>query len=371
MNMMRPLPEFRKPAASYLNLTASAWSGLLRAWDLPRTRALLRQAYLLGPLRSLAAWFQSLVVGRADLADVDVIFVLGFWRSGTTLLHELLAADDRFSYPSSYACFHPHHFLFTEKIATARNNAVTRRPQDQMTTGWRTPQEDEFALLCLGARSPYEGLIAAGEFGSALKLADPDELGERDRQRWVRAFGRFIATLRRANGGRPLVLKSPPHSYRVRALRRLLPKARFVVMVRNPFDIFESMMKTYRAFTLHYGLTPALANRELREIILEERLRCEEKLQLGLSGLGKDRLAIIRYEDLTAEPLGTVENLYRQFGLPDFEKVRPKLLQRNIRAGRPARPAAQPPPQWRDRVKADWSILFSRYGYDLEGLPLH
>ena len=176
MNMMRPLPAFRKPAATYLNLTAGAWSGLLRAWALPRTRALLRQAYLMGPLRSLAAFIQALVVGRARMMDVEAVFVLGFWRSGTTLLHELMATDDRFSYPTSYACFHPHHFLFTEKIATARDHAEIRRPQDQVKTGWRTPQEDEFALLCLGARSPAEGLIAAGDFGNALKLADPDDL---------------------------------------------------------------------------------------------------------------------------------------------------------------------------------------------------
>ena len=150
------------------------------------------------------------------------------------------------------------------------------------------------------------------------------------------------------------MLKSPAHSYRVRALRRLVPNARFVVMVRNPYEIFESMMKTYRAFTLHYGLMPGMPNRELREVILTERLRCEEKLQAGLSGLGSDRLAIVRYEDLTADPLGTVEQLYRQFGLPDFEKVRPTLVERDFGARGPTRMAAQPPPQWRERLKHDF-----------------
>src|SRR5262245_7049205 len=33
------------------------------------------------------------------------IFVLGHWRSGTTLLHELLILDPRHTYPNTYECF--------------------------------------------------------------------------------------------------------------------------------------------------------------------------------------------------------------------------------------------------------------------------
>src|SRR6185312_5814672 len=151
-------------AATYLHLTAGAWSRLRRAWRLPVTPGLLRQAYLYGPVRSVVAAFQSFVVGSGPIREADAIFVLGFWRSGTTLMHELLSQDQRFCFPSNYAAFHPHHFVFTGKAALARGDKEIRRPQDGMTTGWGTPQEDEFALLALGARSPYEGLIAAADF---------------------------------------------------------------------------------------------------------------------------------------------------------------------------------------------------------------
>ena len=90
-------------AATYLNLTARAWSGLRRSWRLPVTAPLLCQAYLYGPARSLVAALQSLVVGSPSVAGAEAIFVLGFWRSGTTLMHELLAADENFCFPSNYA----------------------------------------------------------------------------------------------------------------------------------------------------------------------------------------------------------------------------------------------------------------------------
>lgn len=309
------------------------------------------------------AWLQSLVVGNAPLAEADAIFVLGFWRSGTTLMHELLAQDERFCFPSNYACFHPHRFVFTEKMVLAKSRGEIRRPQDGMTTGWGTPQEDEFALLCLGARSPYEGLIAAADFGRAMELADPEDLRARDRKRWEKIFLQFFRAVRFAHGAKPMVLKSPPHSYRVRTLRDLLPKARFILMVRDPSEVFESMMKTYRAFTLRYGLVPGLPNRELREIILKERLRCEQKLQFGIAGLADDRLAVVKFEDLTADPGSIMEKIYCQFGLADFERLRPKLAEKYGKNVRPVRAAALPPPAWQERLESQWSEIFNRYGY--------
>ena len=361
----------RKPTANYLNLTAQAWAGMRRSWALPTTVSLLTQAYLAGPVRSVSAALQSLVVGgsRQPVSDGEAVFILGFWRSGTTFLHELICADDRFAFPSTYACLHPHHFVFSEKFVLARDGGEVRRPQDHMTLGWRTPQEDEFALLCLGARSPYEGLIAAGDFERALQLTDPDDLPKAEGGRWEKIFLQFFRAVRFLNGRKTLVLKSPSHSYRVQTLRRLVPNSRFVLIVRNPYEVFESMMKTYRAYALRYGLVPGLSNRALREIILTERLRCEQKLQSGLSGLGSERLAIVKYEDLAADPVGIVENIYRQFRLPGFEAVRPILMRKAAPRHGPARSAAQPPSQWRARLKTAWADIFDRYGYDPEGSP--
>jgi len=350
-------------AATYLHLTAGAWSRLRRAWRLPVTPGLLRQAYLYGPVRSVVAAFQSFVVGSGPIREADAIFVLGFWRSGTTLMHELLSQDQRFCFPSNYAAFHPHHFVFTGKAALARGDKEIRRPQDGMTTGWGTPQEDEFALLALGARSPYEGLIAAADFGEAMMLADPQDLPVVERKKWETVFLRFFRAVRFAHHGKAMVLKSPPHSYRVKTLRKLLPRARFILMVRDPTEVFESMMKTYRAFTLRYGLVPGLPNRELRELVLKERLRCEEKLQSGLAGLGDDQLAVVKFEDLIADPVATIEKIYRQFALADFESLRPKLMARAGRGGGVARSASLPPPPWQERLKTAWSDIFARYGY--------
>jgi hypothetical protein len=63
-------------------------------------RALSITSYAL--MNSGARWFEQLRYG-ADVAEVEIpppLFVLGHWRSGTTLLHDLLAVDRRFACPN-------------------------------------------------------------------------------------------------------------------------------------------------------------------------------------------------------------------------------------------------------------------------------
>ena len=85
------------------------------------------------------------------------IFILGHWRSGTTLLHELLVQDPRHTFPNTYQCFDPCHFLLTERLVRRYCNWLlpARRIMDNMPVGWERPQEDEFALALLGQPSPY------------------------------------------------------------------------------------------------------------------------------------------------------------------------------------------------------------------------
>src|SRR5215831_18339578 len=145
----------------YLNLTASAWRQLRHNWRLPASPILLWQTFGPGSVFSLLAGMQE-TLSRDQLAKAnfrDAVLVLGYWRSGTTLLHELLCLDTRYTYPTTHACMNPHHFLLTEASVLARGGPSTTRPMDEMEVRSSSPQEDEFALFCLGARSPYEALV--------------------------------------------------------------------------------------------------------------------------------------------------------------------------------------------------------------------
>ena len=87
--------------------------------------------------------------------------MIGHWRSGTTLLHELLVRDPRHTYPDTYACFAPNHFLVSGWWMKPCLKVLlpSQRPIDNMPAGWDHPQEDEFALCNMGVPSPYLTII--------------------------------------------------------------------------------------------------------------------------------------------------------------------------------------------------------------------
>ncbi len=73
----------------------------------------------LSVINSLLWLLQVALFGRKihrTKLEQDPIFVIGHWRSGTTLLHELLVRDLRHTYPDTYACFAPNHFLVSSWI---------------------------------------------------------------------------------------------------------------------------------------------------------------------------------------------------------------------------------------------------------------
>ena len=108
------------------------------------------------PLRLAEALWLGRRIARVRIGEAPV-FIIGHWRTGTTLLHELLILDERHTFPNTYDCLVPNHFLLTESffLRWMRFLMPAHRPMDNMAAGWDRPQEDEFALCMLGQPSPY------------------------------------------------------------------------------------------------------------------------------------------------------------------------------------------------------------------------
>uniref|UniRef100_A0A7S1XVZ6 Uncharacterized protein n=2 Tax=Phaeomonas parva TaxID=124430 RepID=A0A7S1XVZ6_9STRA len=91
------------------------------------------------------------------------VFVLGHPRTGTTLLHGMLALDkERFRYCDTFAAGFPNAFLWFEGIGKKLLAGVIdeTRPMDNMKLSFDLPQEEELATNVLSAgASPYMPLF--------------------------------------------------------------------------------------------------------------------------------------------------------------------------------------------------------------------
>lgn len=253
------------------------------------------------------------------------IFIIGHWRTGTTLLHELLALDERYAYPTTYECMEPNHFLLSENLLTRWFPffAPTRRPMDNMAAGFDRPQEDEFALCMLGMPSPYLTIAFPNRAPQFEPSLDLEGLSPRALASWKRSFLRFLKALTLRHGKR-LILKSPTHSCRIKVLLEMFPDARFVHIVRDPSIVFPSTMNLWKSLYRTFALQrPTFAG--LEERVLDNFVRLYDKIEEGKARVDFDRFYELHYEDLIRDPMGEMGALYDHLGLGAFEKVFPRL----------------------------------------------
>lgn len=292
------------------------------------------------------------------------IIILGHWRSGTTHLHNLLALDGRFAYPNTYEVLYPNTFLTTEALGSriAGFFLPRTRPMDQVRVSFQAPNEDEYATCSMTLQSPYVGFV----FPRHKKTYDPlltfRGAPEDLVAQWKAALVLFMKKLT-LKYDRPLVLKSPPNTCRIRLLLELFPDARFVHIHRNPFKVFQStyhwLWTTAPWFNLQRPPLDGLREhvlrtyREMYDVFFEER-----------SLIPPGHYHEIGFEDLEAEPIPQVRRLYESLGLPDFESIEP-VMRRYLQSLRNYRKNALPKlcPKLREEIAARWRPCFEEWGY--------
>jgi omega-hydroxy-beta-dihydromenaquinone-9 sulfotransferase len=293
------------------------------------------------------------------------LFVLGHWRSGTTHLHNLLSRDERFAFPNFYQVICPQTFLTSERVGSKLAAIITPKTRfglDNVALGTDVPYEDEFAIAAMSSLSPYVAMAfprRQKHYDRFLTLRDasPAEV-----QQWKNSLVAFLQKLT-WKYQRPLILKSPTHTCRIRLLLELFPDARFVHIRRHPFDVFRSMKKMLAGALRFWQMQKADCvdweqrtidqYREMYEAYFEER-----------SLIPEGRLHELSFEDLDADPMGQVRAIYQSLQLPDFEVFEP-ALQRYVDSlsDYQKNPAVALPLEIRCRLLDEWKLCFDAWGY--------
>ncbi len=304
---------------------------------------------------------------RRQIAQTPIskapVFIVGHWRTGTTFLHELLILDSQLNYPNTYQCLSPNDFLLTEDLFKKLFWFLLpeRRPMDNVNVGWDRPQEEEFAMCMLGQPSPYLDVIFPNSPPMTPGALDLQGLSAAQRRNWKQAFYRFVQTLT-FKDPRRLVLKSPPHSCRIPTLLELFPDARFVHIVRNPYDVFPSTVRLWKSLADKHGVqTPG--HRDVEERVFQTLPHLYAKLEEGKKLVAPSRFHELRYEDLVRNPLGEMNRLYDRLELEGFDQARPRLADFLSRNANYETNRFNLSPAKRDEITRRWGDVIRQYGY--------
>jgi omega-hydroxy-beta-dihydromenaquinone-9 sulfotransferase len=292
------------------------------------------------------------------------LFILGHGCSGTTYLYNLLAMDQRFSYPNVYEVYYPHTFLCTE-LLFSRLLAFflpKKRPQNNVALAIDMPAEDEVAMCIATCRSPFMRYVFPEKAEYYDRYYTFRTVSEAEKKHWEGAFSLFLKKLTWKYGGRPLVLKSPPHTARIRLLLEMFPNARFVHIHRNPYKVFQSTKHldpmTFRAFTLQQP------ERDVDQRILRIYKQMYEAFFADRPLVPHGQFHEIRFEDLEADPVGQLREMYRALDLPSFEAFQPQLQNYVASLGEYRKnefPTVTP--RLRQRIYRKWHRCFEEWGY--------
>lgn len=320
----------------------------------------------LSMVNSCLGLWQKIVFGRrvAETVIADPpIFIVGHWRTGTTLLHELLVVDDRHTGPTGYECLAPHHFLLTEWFAPYVEFLVSKhRAMDNMDLSLHHPQEDEFVWCMQGLPSPYLTIAFPNRPPQYEEYLDLEQVAPRELEIWKRTLFRFVQQVyfRRR---KTVILKNPTHSFRIKVLLEVFPQAKFIHIVRDPYVVYPSTIHLHKALYRIHGLQQPTFD-GLDDKVVSTYVDLYRKLDEGRELVDPTRFYELRYEDLIGDPEGQLRRLYQHLGLGDFECYLPPLRQYLADHADYKTNSYQLTVEQRAIVDEHWGEIIDRYGYD-------
>lgn len=298
-------------------------------------------------------------------ADPAPVFIVGHMRSGTTHLHNLLAASGQFATVPPVLVGMPWEAHGLARLARPFVDPFlpADRLIDRVAVHPDSPTEDEIALANMSPLSYYHALYFPKDFARSYRHALLFEgCSDAEVRRWQRRFTHYLDKMAALGRGQPLLVKDPAYTTRIAMIRTLRPDARFIHIVRDPYEVFVSTVRALRTVLNELALQDAEAV-PLDETVLETYPRVMDRVLRDCADLPAGALAAVRFEDLERDPVGALERIYRSLELPGFADARPRIdaYLETIRHYRKANHRLEPAAA--AQVGRRWRPLIQRLGY--------
>lgn len=262
------------------------------------------------------------------------LFVTGLPRTGTTLLHGLLAQDPANRAPLHWEMIYPSPPPGRFPETTTRRIGMAER---QMR--WFDLLAPELRRIHpLGACLPEECLIIHSHSGLSLQFQTSHHVPSyeawletqdlRESYAWHR---RFLQQLQWRGPAERWVLKAPAHIFGLPALFAAYPDACVVFTHRDPLEVAPSLasLTTVLRRTFSDEVDPVATGREMTERWAGAIGRALRDRDTGVAP--PEQFHDVLYVDLMRDPIGTVARLYARFDLP-FTAVAEERMRRFLAA---------------------------------------
>lgn len=279
-------------------------------------------------LESFAARIHDALVKRliiyADRANYPEIakqeikaplIVTGLPRSGTTILHALLAQDPAVRSPQRWEVEKPSPPPRAESYRTDPRIAESQAIVDRLPATFK-------AMHAMGATLPEEcnnlmtasfltpNFMAMARVSSYLKWL----VNEADMAPAFAFHRHFLQHLQAFAPGAYWVLKAPPHIWWIKDLFKAYPDARLVITHRDPAETIPSNASLISFLCSSHGPVDPIG-------VGEEQLGIwyagvERMLDFRASGEHAEQIVDTHYASFVKDPVTVARSVYTRFGIP-------------------------------------------------------
>lgn len=265
------------------------------------------------------------------------VFIVGNFRSGTTLLHRLLVEDERNTSITGWEIYLAPSVIGRRLIKwIMRVNYVIGNPaqwiinifdhiveqyQDIHRIGLNLAEEDGQVLFHIWSTYDLMAFFPFPELVSQYIYYD-EQVPEEERDRDVKYYHEVLKKHIFAHNGKRYISKNPSYSPKVHTLHKEFPDAKFINIVRNPLQVVPSTISLFSSQFRTYGDPPR--DYSLQNTIIEHSKFWYLYPDQYLKHLPSDQYICIRYKDLVSDPHATIQRIYHQFGFqisPEYEQV--------------------------------------------------
>jgi len=252
--------------------------------------------------------------------ETPPVFIIGHWRSGTTHLHNLMCRDPQFGYMKFAETAMPLNMLGL--IARAVTRLIDRalpedRGFDKVRLTLEEPQEEEMGLGNLNPVGYYNIYYFPHE---AERHRDRslffEGLTEKERATFRKNYEFLVKKVSYVKNGKQLLFKNPPSTCRIPMILEMFPNAKFVHIVRNPWEVYSStcshFARVFNAFAWQ-----SFQDFDIRGYTLDTygKLMSGYLADRDKLDLPANQLVETTYEAIASDPLGELGNIYDALGI--------------------------------------------------------
>jgi hypothetical protein len=266
-----------------------------------------------------------------EIAEEEIrrpIIITGLPRTGTTLLHSLLALDPASRVPLTWETLYPSPPPQTATYYTDRRIDLA----DRQISWFHRLVKGFDRIHPIGARLPEECLVILShsflsyQFETTHRLPSYlDWLKVQDLRPAYEVHRRYLQHLQWRCPGERWILKAPAHMFDFEAVFWAYPDACVVMTHRDPIEVTASnasLTATLRA-AFSDDVDPFEVGPECSQRWAEAIGKALHSRDRGCAPA--ERFLDLYYADLLADPVSVVRKVYAHFGLPFPEELKRRI----------------------------------------------